>query len=258
MKIGIVSDIHEDAESLQKALRLLEKENCDELVCLGDISGFDDRFYGYLYSKSLAYCIDLLIVNCRVIVPGNHDLYHLKRFPQTRPAFNFPPNWFELSLRERKKLSGGKLALYENERPVDANGSFHQLLADRADFEICEYDGKRILFSHSVFPDLAGILNRKPARPSDFSEHFNFLDEMDCQIGIAGHLHPNGLLPVETKKVHLPKFNSIEIKNGEAQLFVVPCVADGMQDNGVAILDTGQHTICALPLRNPRHSHSWL
>ena len=53
MKLGIISDIHEDAERLIIALKALEKLNCDRIICLGDISGYDDRFYSYKYSRNL-------------------------------------------------------------------------------------------------------------------------------------------------------------------------------------------------------------
>ena len=35
MQLGFISDIHEDITSLQKALRLLEREKVDSIICLG-------------------------------------------------------------------------------------------------------------------------------------------------------------------------------------------------------------------------------
>ena len=44
MKIGLITDIHENANLLKEALRLAAKNKCDEIVCLGNIVGFDRRF----------------------------------------------------------------------------------------------------------------------------------------------------------------------------------------------------------------------
>lgn len=45
MKLGILSDIHEDITSLNTALRIFEDKKCDKLLCLGDILGYDPNYY---------------------------------------------------------------------------------------------------------------------------------------------------------------------------------------------------------------------
>jgi predicted phosphodiesterase len=79
MKIGIISDIHEDGIRLMQALTGLEKQNCDKLVCLGDIAGFDKRFYGFEYTRNLSYCILPIRASCIHIIPGNHDFFVMKK-----------------------------------------------------------------------------------------------------------------------------------------------------------------------------------
>jgi predicted phosphodiesterase len=44
MLVGILSDIHSDFKSLKKAIAILEKRNCDQLVCLGDIVGYNSDY----------------------------------------------------------------------------------------------------------------------------------------------------------------------------------------------------------------------
>ena len=36
MKLGFISDIHEDIVSLERALEILLKEQCDQIICLGE------------------------------------------------------------------------------------------------------------------------------------------------------------------------------------------------------------------------------
>ena len=40
MKLGVVSDIHEDADNLRKALNILLAHKIDYIICLGDITGY--------------------------------------------------------------------------------------------------------------------------------------------------------------------------------------------------------------------------
>jgi Icc-related predicted phosphoesterase len=47
MRLAFISDIHEDVESLRRILRKAEKRGYDQLICLGDISGFSLPFYTY-------------------------------------------------------------------------------------------------------------------------------------------------------------------------------------------------------------------
>lgn len=39
MKIGIISDIHGNIDALNSVLKMLEKEELDKIICLGDFIG---------------------------------------------------------------------------------------------------------------------------------------------------------------------------------------------------------------------------
>lgn len=82
MRIVIISDIHEDGTRLNQAITRLERQNCDQLVCLGDMAGFDKRFYGYETIRNLSYCLNLIRANCTHVIAGNHDFFVMKKIPE--------------------------------------------------------------------------------------------------------------------------------------------------------------------------------
>ncbi len=64
MKYAIISDIHSNLEALTKALDLIEKQQADKIVCLGDIVG---------YGSDPNECINLVQHHCDIVLQGNHD-----------------------------------------------------------------------------------------------------------------------------------------------------------------------------------------
>lgn len=256
MKIGIITDIHEDGTRLSEAIRQLEKKDCDILVCLGDMAGFDKRFYGYSYSRNLNYCLTVIRKNCKYVIPGNHDLFVLKKLPSWNHVFDFPAGWYKLSSEEREELSRGRVWHFEHDLPVSVDPSLFDWMHSLEEFFVLEEDGLRILFTHSLFPDPMGMLTRKPYRHPDFEPHLAMLSEMQCDLGISGHLHPNGVFRIRRRDAIRGKFGHLEV-GGEVLQLVCPCIAESNQDNGFTILDTVQRTVEAIPLRTPNHPLFW-
>src|SRR5512137_1398996 len=64
MRIAIISDIHSNLESLEKALALIGEKEIDKIVCLGDIVG---------YGANPNECLELLMNTTQYVVLGNHD-----------------------------------------------------------------------------------------------------------------------------------------------------------------------------------------
>ncbi|HUN29561.1 MAG TPA: metallophosphoesterase [Alphaproteobacteria bacterium] len=69
MRYAIISDIHGNIESLERAFSLMEPE--DQVLCLGDIVG---------YGPNPNECISLLRTRLQHAVLGNHDLAALENF----------------------------------------------------------------------------------------------------------------------------------------------------------------------------------
>ncbi len=63
-RIGVVSDVHGNANAFMAVLNQLGRLGVDELYCLGDIVG---------YGPAPARCLDLALTYCDLLVRGNHD-----------------------------------------------------------------------------------------------------------------------------------------------------------------------------------------
>lgn len=64
MRLGIVSDIHANLEALESALQALDDGGVEQIVCLGDIVG---------YNANPRECIALVRERCRLAIKGNHE-----------------------------------------------------------------------------------------------------------------------------------------------------------------------------------------
>lgn len=169
MKIGIISDIHEDRIRLMHAITGLEKYNSDMLVCLGDMAGFDKRFYNYEMTRNLSFCLQAIRASCSHIIAGNHDFFVIKKIPEWNHVFDYPPDWYQLSPDRRNKLSKGLVWNFEHDLPVSLTVSEFEWLHSLKEYFILEDNGIRVLFSHSLYPDPAGCspenLLSKPIMP---------------------------------------------------------------------------------------------
>jgi predicted phosphodiesterase len=64
VRIAVISDIHSNLAALKETLNFLKSEDCDKIVCLGDIVGYGPR---------PNECIELIKKHCQVCLMGNHD-----------------------------------------------------------------------------------------------------------------------------------------------------------------------------------------
>lgn len=64
MHLAIISDIHSNLEALKSALEVIDHEDIDEIVCLGDVVG---------YGANPNECLGLVRDRCSTILLGNHD-----------------------------------------------------------------------------------------------------------------------------------------------------------------------------------------
>ena len=64
MRIAVISDIHGNLEALKKAFEYIEKNDIDEVICLGDVVG---------YGPNPNECVELIKEKVTVCLLGNHD-----------------------------------------------------------------------------------------------------------------------------------------------------------------------------------------
>ena len=65
MQIAIVSDIHGNRQAFESVLEQIERSECQEMWCLGDLVG---------YGADPDACVDLARRHAAVCLAGNHDL----------------------------------------------------------------------------------------------------------------------------------------------------------------------------------------
>lgn len=237
MKIGFISDIHEDIISLKKGLDLLEERGVDQVICLGDITGFSNPYYPFGSTKNANACIELVRDLCSVVIPGNHDLFTAGRIPEHTAGVVYPDNWFALEMHERMAVMKGKIWLYENEIVPELSTHNIEYLRALPEYTVEIIDGIKMMFSHFLFPDISGSLRKRIDDIYDYRDHFLFMHQHQCLLSFGGHMHKEGFETVNVFGLAEYGFSKKRLKN-TTTFIGLPSLAGGKNKNGVAIFDT--------------------
>ncbi len=248
MKIGFVSDIHEDIVSLQKAIDLLKSKNCDQIICLGDsIGSASYRSMDYFDTKNARDCVTLIQQECVANLLGNHDYHHIQKTSLLNQVFSFPKNWFELSKEQRQDMANNKVWLYDNDYPTNLTEANISFLRDSKEYHVND----SLFFSHYLFPDISGDTKKFHKKYHKIAVHFDWMKKENCTIGFVGHEHP-----------HFPKILSKDGKTNNIewntptiikanQVVVCPAVCQQQKKSqGVLIFDTKTNEALGLKI-NP-------
>jgi predicted phosphodiesterase len=250
MKIGFVSDIHEDIESLRAAFTTLEKLNCDSVVCLGDVVGFTLPFQRFIERRDANACLAMVRDQCSVVVAGNHDLYAVKRIPEYAAGFQYRDNWYELEYEARAKLSRNQIWLYDDsELPQFLTSESVEYLQSLPEYATMTFDGISFLFSHFHHPDFSGSRIDSLRKAKHLKSHFQFMTEKNCKMSFSGHGHPEGCACSDENKLKFFPFGSYQIEQ-TLQWIVCPCVANTSRANGIMSFDTSTYQLDVIPLRS--------
>lgn len=254
MKLGFISDIHEDIKRLEQALDILESHKCDKIICLGDIVGYSVPYYGFLWSRNAPEVIKLIKKKCDIVIVGNHDLFAIKKLPKYKAGFKYPKNWYALDYWKRKSLAKDKVWLYEyNELPALLTKNDEKFIAELPEFVVGNFDGVKILLSHYAYPDLVGNTKLEPKTVKEVKEHFKFMQKLDCKLGISGHDHKEGIMRFTPNTVEEFIFGKVKINKDTPTWFHLPSVVNGSFANGVAIFNTKTFEVETIPLKSDKH-----
>lgn len=237
MRIAIISDIHEDVQSLERILKKIEKHGVDHLVCLGDISGFSVPYYTYTDTRNAHQSLSLLREKKAIIVPGNHDYHAVQRVPREQAVFEFPADWFELSDEKRAELARGELWLHDDELDINYTDEDKEFLRSLPEFQVLETGGKDILFTHYIYPNTAGYKKGFYATGSEFRSHFEFMEKWNCSIGFTGHTHIRGCYLVENGQFTQHRYGRSKLKSLPVCVGIPPVTTHDML-SGFCIFET--------------------
>lgn len=246
MKIAIITDIHEDIISLKEALRKIEKLKCDEIICLGDISGFSVPYYDYLRSRNAHECLSLIRSTCKIIILGNHDIHAAGIIPEHCSFFDFPENWYQLNYHQRHKLANNTLWLHEEN---DLNPLYKDddlaYLKSLPEYSILKTSGFNILFTHYVYPNISGLKKEFYTYSDEFQQHFEFMKSMDCRISFTGHSHTKGFNIATKKNFKQYRYSKKQLPDEPSCVGISPITSCGKR-SGICIFDTDELNVHVL------------
>lgn len=251
MKYGIISDIHEDIISLEKALVQIEKSGCDEIICLGDIIGFSIPAFAYFEERNASKCIEIIQQNCKYTVAGNHDLYPCRKTPEYNAGFNYPENWYDQEYSVRKMLAGDEVWLNEeNELNPLISKNDKEFLKNLPEFLTVKSSGINLFISHYLYPDLSGSHRQYYENFGPIQPHLDFIRSNGASLGFSGHKHIEGWFKGTQNTTEYNDFGNYTLNN-EMQWIVGPCIANGKKKNGFMIFDTRSLELDVIPLQSP-------
>lgn len=244
MRLAIITDIHEDIVSLERILARIHKKGYDQLICLGDISGFSLPYYKYPETRNARACLTLLKEQCNIIIPGNHDLHAAKKIPEHSDVFSFPANWYDLDMAHRKELAGEELWLHADDLDYGYQADDLEYLRGLPEFVILETPKMNIFLSHYAAPNLSGF--RKPfyTWAREFGHHFELMGQHDCQLSFIGHAHPKGIFEVGEIRFKYFAYRKHKLKNFPAIIGCPPASRHKLRQ-GFSIFDSDKMMIKA-------------
>lgn len=250
VKVGFLSDIHEDYTALCAAVDLLDRAQCDQLICLGDIVGFSFPYQRPYAQRNPESCIALIRDQCCAAVAGNHDLFAVRRVPRYTAGFDYGPDWYAHEEHVRSRKARKRLWGYEDfDLPQTLSTEAQEYLHTLPEYMTVEIDGSPLFISHFRYPDLSGSLVLS-LRSDHLHEHFTFVRSRDCTLSFSGHGHPEGFARTVQNRLCFSGFGSHTLPRDE-QWIVVPGVARSERASGVLAFDTRTFDLEAIALHVP-------
>ncbi len=169
MRIGIISDIHGNLPGLEACMNALEKEDVDQIVCLGDLVQF---------GPFPAEVIDLLQRGDIDVVQGNCDRAVAKGRDRTGDSFE-NVHWEQLS---------SEMLQWTREQITPEQKRYLKKLPAELRYNV---GSRRILCVHGLPGNICGTIQRS----ASVEVYDLMLERNSCDILILGHTHEPFLQP---------------------------------------------------------------
>lgn len=217
MIYGIITDIHEDIESLRKVLYEISNLKIDEIVCLGDIVGVSLPYHkSFFNTRSANECLDL-IKKSAVSVVGNHDLNAILKTPNNS-IFKYPKDWYKLTIKKKKVISKNRIHLYKDEVPSSIKEKNRNYIENLQESLVID----KTLFSHFLYPNLTGSDKLIGKEIEIIRQHFQFMLDNNLNVSFIGHLHNRNPRVISTKEI-IDISVETEYFLSEEELYIVMC-----------------------------------
>ena len=182
MKYEIVTDIHEDLEALTLVIRDIKNIRVNEIICLGDVIGYNSTYYKFTRNDfSANKCYEILRQNNAKILNGNHDIYHLskilkKQFSKIVDKF---PDFFN-KINNEYSYNDQDVTLSERNLKIYDDVKFELVIND-------------IGFSHFLYPNTFGWYQLPKNHLESVKSHFKRMILLSTKIWFIGHLHSSAM-----------------------------------------------------------------
>ena len=247
MKLAVISDIHSDLPSLEKALREIQQSGFDRIICLGDIVGYSYHYADYLDGRDADACVELVRDHCDDVICGNHDLHATLKLPSNYEELGMTADWYDIDLGERNRISGGDLWLYDDEIDGPVSKASADYLRQLPESKVIKERRFSILATHFIWPDITGSRKSSPSELKDFREHLKLVKKNKCLVGLAGHAHLEGYAQISKKAFGMNYFREADLIR-RPQVIIVPAISRSKGRNGYLVLDTEKYKFEAIAL----------
>lgn len=174
MKLGILTDIHNNLIALQTVVEYFAQQNCDKILCCGDIIGI-----GPYPEETVQYMRKLSNL---IAVKGNHDKYLTDGMPEEYP--------------NEEQMDYGEMwhHRWEHARLSEESVAFLRALPERVELVV---GGYKLAIMHYCMDDEGKYVPYVP-NPSD-SDLERMMAHVDSDIVLVGHDHSRTVREVNGK-----------------------------------------------------------
>ena len=214
MRLGIITDIHNNLIALKAVVEYFAQQNCDKIICCGDLIGI-----GPYPEETVQYMRKLPNL---IAVKGNHDKYLTDGLPEEYP--------------NEEQMDYGEMQhhKWEHARLSEESVAFLQELPERAELVI---EGHKLAIMHYCMDNEGKYVTYVP-NPSD-GDLKRMMAHVDSDIVFVGHDHNRtirktdgkwyinfGSLGCPGKDGNLARAGILILENGKIEVEPVELVYD--------------------------------